>query len=473
MKPRLKRNVLSLPGCSLLCLCLLSASLPAWAGTPFHFTITADSRAQYANFAHTLSEINARVGGPGDFHISPGDVDPIYGNYAQVVTAFGASVTWYPALGNHDIESSSNVVDFRNLCTALPGTIHPGPDGTSLTAYSFDHVNAHFVVTNQYFDGTSETGTDGDMVDGMYNWLAADLNANTLPAVFVLGHEPAYPQNRHVGDSLDQYPANRDRFWSLLESKNVLAFIVGHTHVYSAIQPTSGKTWQIDVGNAGNDTSGDGLTFLDVAVSDCDVRYDIWRGATSGAMTLAQSIYQNLPACPTNTPTATPSDTPTPFPTGTPTDSPTPTDTETPTVTSTSTDTPTQTATSTPTKTPTPIPTATATHTASCTPTSSPTLPPTETATPTSTFYPKLIMAPNVLRAGQSARLWFDAPPRTCHWRIYTTAGELVGEMDFEGNRPNEWAPGDLASGFYIIRVQVEYAGGWTRDETFKVVVLH
>jgi hypothetical protein len=370
-------------------LALMFLAVPLRAATTFRFTSTSDSHTYYSNFAHVLSEINARVGGPGDFHITSGDAVPDSDNYAEIVNAFGASVTWYPTLGNHDLESQENIDWLHAYCAALPGTIHPGPDGTSLTAYSFDHFNAHFVVVNEYFYNGLENGIDGDIADDMYNWLAADLNANTQPALFVFGHEPAFPQNRHVGDSLDQYPAHRDRFWSLLEEKNVLAFIVGHTHFFSAVQPNAGKTWQINPGSGGYDM-GDGLAFLDATVSDCDVRYDIWRGGTSGAMTLAYTIYQNLPACPTNTPTETPS--PTDTPTETPTDTATPTETSSETSTETATDSTTPTASMTPTMTLTVTLTGTPTviHTVTVTPssTNSATLTATTTLTNTMTVSP-------------------------------------------------------------------------------------
>lgn len=51
-----------------------------------------------------------------------------------------------------------------------------------------------------------------------------------MPCKIVCAHEPAYPEYRHIGDSLDQYPDHRNRFWSLLQTEGVAAFITGHTH---------------------------------------------------------------------------------------------------------------------------------------------------------------------------------------------------------------------------------------------------
>ena len=53
---------------------------------------------------------------------------------------------------------------------------------------------------------------DGDIVPELRNWIDIDLAASTQTHKFVFVHEPAFPANRHVGDSLDLYPANRDAF---------------------------------------------------------------------------------------------------------------------------------------------------------------------------------------------------------------------------------------------------------------------
>ncbi|MFB3891919.1 MAG: PEP-CTERM sorting domain-containing protein [Phycisphaerae bacterium] len=131
------------------------------------------------------------------------------------------------------------------------------------------------------------------------NWLAADLAANTKQAVFVIGHEPAYPFNNHVGDSLDKYPTDRNAFWSLLEQYNVNAYIVGHTHVYSKYQKDPGKTWQFDAGNAGNDNMGNGQTFINITVTDTTVTYDVWRDADGaggpGGFVLSDTVTQPIP----------------------------------------------------------------------------------------------------------------------------------------------------------------------------------
>ncbi len=259
------------------------------AAEPFHFTATADMRYRHSEFALVLQAVQNEAGGPGVFHVSPGDLDGrIWDNRAKIDEAFGADFVWYPVIGNHEEEDGVEMnwlrAEYRSgngIRTPLKEfTNQDGPAGTVETTYTWDHGNAHFIALNEYWNGGTSPGSDvaasGDIVPALYDWLAADLAANTKPFVFVFGHEPAFPFHRHVGDSLDQYPARRDAFWDLLEAEGVTAYICGHTHYYSRYRREGGRVWQIDLGNAGND-SGDGYTFLDVTVGESEVRFDLYR----------------------------------------------------------------------------------------------------------------------------------------------------------------------------------------------------
>ncbi|MHC4424513.1 MAG: metallophosphoesterase family protein, partial [Planctomycetota bacterium] len=161
-----------------------------------------------------------------------------------------------------------------------------------------------FVALNEYFDGADDRGTDGDVVDALYDWLVADLAANTQPAVFVIGHEPAYPVGAHTGDSLNKYSARRDRFWKLLNDRKVIAYICGHTHYYSALQqaqtgayPCDAFTWQIDCGNAGNPRELE-QTFVDVAVTDTQVTFNTWQGLEGDPYTITDTWTVQIPTLP-------------------------------------------------------------------------------------------------------------------------------------------------------------------------------
>ncbi len=203
--------------------------------------------------------------------VFPGDIDPPSGVYDDLITYVGSDYLWYPVTGNHEAETPSDMDWLRSFNSGgntLKNVVNIGPLGSEETAFSFDYGNAHFVILNEYFDGVSDVGTDGDIVTALYTWLNEDLSANSKPVVFVIGHEPAYPlpdeesgRLRHESDSLNKYVIRRDDFWALLESHEVKAYICGHTHNYSTEK--FGSVWQIDVGHArGTGDTGARSTFV-------------------------------------------------------------------------------------------------------------------------------------------------------------------------------------------------------------------
>ncbi len=242
----------------ILCLLLLASAV---SQADFRFVAWADNRpgtidavpstgTNRARFQWMLTEMNRLIVQPGGsmvpmWHIVPGDFDETETTEADLPLS-GVS-TWAFAPGNHDLTELWR-----------PNT-------------SWDHENAHFVFLNEYCCG------DGRICDHVYNWLLDDLNSNTQPAIFVVGHEPAFPENAHVGDSLDAYPEERDRFWQLLRDRGVIAYICGHTHVFST--ETVDGVLQIDAGNAGNPVHGEpSQTFVVFDVTPDYVSVDVYSG---------------------------------------------------------------------------------------------------------------------------------------------------------------------------------------------------
>jgi hypothetical protein len=224
--------------------------------------------------------------------VSPGDIDPTTDVMWTITQTMGITYTWYPVVGNHELPGSGTEpysgANMDWLRAYDYGPVNPGPSGCPETTYSFDHGNSHFVMLNEYCDTGGDTITDGDIPDHLYNWLVNDLNNTDKTHVFVFGHEPAYPQpdadngrERHMADSLNLYPTNRDRFWSLLESKGVTAYICGHTHNYSAVKIDG--VWQLDAGHArGIGDTGARSTFLFVRVDGPAVTFEAYRDDAGG-----------------------------------------------------------------------------------------------------------------------------------------------------------------------------------------------
>jgi len=273
----------------LISLALPSAIASDTAKAEFRFTVAGDclpgDNPEYAAaWRQTLAQITKNVVDEGAFFVLPGDIEWPDLTYNDLKNEFGEDFVFYPVVGNHDGEMMPWLHAY--YYDKLEGTVRPGPFNGAETTYSWDYQNAHFVALNQYYDGTSDFGTDGDIVDELYNWLAQDLNKTTKPVIFVVGHEPAYPVHRHIGDSLDKYPDHRDRFWKLLNDRKVLVFLCAHTHCYSRIQMDDSDsllswdvfTWQIDTAATSTGSGDKKPTFFDITVTDDNVRFDVWRG---------------------------------------------------------------------------------------------------------------------------------------------------------------------------------------------------
>jgi hypothetical protein len=274
---------------------------------PFSFAVTCDMRNfsgqglyDTPNYFRGVCETIAYLG-PGAFMIVPGDLDPTVNVNWTIEQYLGSGYMWYPVVGNHELPGDGSESYYganmdwlrsynydQNGSGVPPDIVNTGPAGCEETTYSFDYENAHFTVLNQYYDGSSDVGTNGDVVDALYYWLVTDLTATTQQYIFVIGHEPAYPQPdeyngrlRHEFDSLNEHPQNRDRFWNLLSSIGITAYICGHTHNYSAVQING--VWQVDAGHArGAGDTGAPSTFLLIHVNENIVTMNTYRDIHDG-----------------------------------------------------------------------------------------------------------------------------------------------------------------------------------------------
>jgi len=75
----------------------------------FHFTVTSDMRHNHKQFRETCKAINLEAGGPGAFHISPGDVEPVDRNRRIIDEEFGVDTIWYVAVGNHELDDPNGL----------------------------------------------------------------------------------------------------------------------------------------------------------------------------------------------------------------------------------------------------------------------------------------------------------------------------------------------------------------------------
>lgn len=286
---------------------LTGAVLPVVpAGAVFRIAVAADMRNFAGSGAYNSAQyfrgalLALQSAGGADALFIPGDMDPVSGVAWTVEEVLGMSFPWYPVVGNHELPgagaestSGANMDILRGFAT---GAVNPGPAGCPTTTYSFDHRGVHFIVLNEYCASGSDTSGFGDISDDLYTWLQADLSASKASIKMVIGHEPAFPQPdmdngrvRHMGDSLDMYPQNRDRFWNLLVERQVTAYVCGHTHDFSVVGVSG--VWQVDAGHArGLGDTGSASTFVVFQVFGGQVSFQAYRDdSAGGAYTLAHA----------------------------------------------------------------------------------------------------------------------------------------------------------------------------------------
>ncbi|MBI9072711.1 MAG: metallophosphoesterase [Melioribacteraceae bacterium] len=260
----------------------------------FSFEATADMRnyaePEYQNSQYFYGTCEAiKKLGQGKFMISPGDIDPPWHVYNTIKSVIGEDYPWYPVVGNHESETDEDMEWLRNFGKdSLKNIINRGPKNCEETTYSFDFENVHFAVINQYFNDTSDVGTNGDVRDSVYYWLKNDLQNSDKQIKLVIGHEPIVSlpdhdngRHRHKGDNLDAHAETSHRFQMLLRQENVLAYICGHTHNFSFAKINGVN--QIDVGHSrGVGDKGAPSTFLKFHVFKDYLTFDVYRDDSNG-----------------------------------------------------------------------------------------------------------------------------------------------------------------------------------------------
>lgn len=130
----------------------------------------------------------------------------------------------YPVQGNHDRVGEKKADKAWQNFFDLPKN---GPAGFSELVYSFDYANSHFVAL------ASDNPKENLINNTQRKWLESDLARNKQKNIFVFFHEPAYPTNSKIGESLDENPSERNALWFILKKYKVTAVFSGHEHIQS------------------------------------------------------------------------------------------------------------------------------------------------------------------------------------------------------------------------------------------------
>ncbi|UCF71874.1 MAG: metallophosphoesterase [Deltaproteobacteria bacterium] len=229
---------------------LLLSSWPVHAGQDISFAVISDHRSYLQALETVLKFIDSQN---VDFILVPGDFDPIEQAYSNYYSIHGYAVgpehqperqEIYYVLGNHDNPPSGEDFFHNDIALYYPNN---GPGLAPMgTVFSFDWGDCHFTVTNQYWNYPT-----GGYTEEQLEWIEQDLAASSQPYKFVIGHEPAFPQHSHVGDSLDADPSMRDAFWQILVEEGAQAYFCSHTHFLSVVLRDG--VYQLDAGETQDD----------------------------------------------------------------------------------------------------------------------------------------------------------------------------------------------------------------------------
>lgn len=159
--------------------------------------------------------------------------------------AASAGVGIYAIRGNHEDDANSNLAVWTNFFSGAFAMPANGPAGETGLTYSFVCSNALFVGLDVYLNIHRVNQA----------WLDRQFATNKQPHVFVFGHEPAF-KAFHT-DCLDDYPTERNAFWSSLADAGARTYLCGHDHFFNLARIDDGDgsatndLWQCIVGTGG------------------------------------------------------------------------------------------------------------------------------------------------------------------------------------------------------------------------------
>jgi hypothetical protein len=132
---------------------------------------------------------------------------------------YAKQVPVYPVRGNHENDATGSASAWRASFAGDRMLPTNGPAGEDELSYSVPFRNALFVAVDEYVA----------IHQVNQPWLDSVLASNTLPHVFVFGHEPAF-KYFHT-DCMDNAPEARNAFWASLAGAGARVYLAGHDHL--------------------------------------------------------------------------------------------------------------------------------------------------------------------------------------------------------------------------------------------------
>ena len=255
------------------------------------FAVISDPRGMRCSYRKALREIRDMTvqSTPevpaAEFVVVNGDIGGIRSHlriFRHIFRNHPVMKSIYPVIGNHESPWQRNII-IQKILPVLDSITVIDPQAAH---YCLDWKNARFLIFNQY---TIEAPR-GCLGSKAIRWATErieEARADTwLHHVFIFIHEPAFPRYRHLDDSFNQCPQERNSFWNVMAGNRdlVRAVFCGHTHTCSRIRiadPESADAndptlfplqhdgvYQIDSGASGQ---GKMITVIRIAINDSTV----------------------------------------------------------------------------------------------------------------------------------------------------------------------------------------------------------
>lgn len=289
--------------------------LAAGDATPFSFVAYGDSASPSpAGFRAVQARINQI---DPAFAVLLGDNVYDVGSHAESDSRFDPDVNpeaavWmaghidYLGLGNHDVATASGLPSEQNYSVPIPvaGVTSPAAPPASERpehSYSWDYGSVHFVT----FDTNSLSSAS--RLDGLLDWVVADLAASNATWKIVYGHHPlaGVPDKpESPGGNYYQQVVNR------LKAAGADLFMTGHSHTYSWTYPLTGQVEGVatfaDHGEHDHFHAGEGLPQLVSGVGGVGIRSGdysafpfVAAGFTSSTAPVARLGFSKIDVTPT------------------------------------------------------------------------------------------------------------------------------------------------------------------------------
>jgi 3',5'-cyclic AMP phosphodiesterase CpdA len=204
-------------------------AFPQAAPTRASFVVFGDNRggpdgrqpAVFSALVKKMAELDIDfVLGAGDYIYGAGTEEALRAQWNAFFWAVHplqsrGRVYFVPAPGNHEIQGGGGNRLFLEYFKRL--------------FFSFNWAGSHFIVLD-----TEVPGEESRIAGKQLAWLRQDLaGAQRAYHIFVVLHRPLFPVSIHKGDSLDEYPKERDALHALFVRQRVSCVFAGHEHLYN------------------------------------------------------------------------------------------------------------------------------------------------------------------------------------------------------------------------------------------------